>query len=163
MADEKKSEYEFFWGAESIFSTWNKTVPFKAKPMFGPAEELTFATVNHWMAYNKAMLFGDAVMAGRILASDSPKIAKTLGRRVKGFNLEKWKVRCVEISIVGNRYKFTQNANLKNQLIASKKLVFANPSDKIWGIGMKACEDPKQWKGENLLGQCLEKVKETIE
>lgn len=49
-----------------------------------------FATTEMWMMYQKAELFGDHETAARILKSETPKEAQTIGRQVKGFNSETW-------------------------------------------------------------------------
>jgi len=41
----------------------------------------TFPTSEHYMMFRKAMLFGDEVIAKKILASETPGEAKTLGRQ----------------------------------------------------------------------------------
>ena len=70
--------------------------------------------------------------------------------------------------LAGNRAKFTQNEELKTQLLATAgtTLVEASPYDKIWGIGLAAtdprAEDPTQWKGLNLLGKILTQLREEL-
>ncbi len=50
-------------------------------------------------------------------------------------------------------------------LLSTKNMVIveASPSDKVWGIGLsmtnKDINDPKKWKGKNLLGKCLMNVR----
>jgi ribA/ribD-fused uncharacterized protein len=39
-----------------------------------------YATAEHWMMWSKAMLFGDAEIAGQVLAAEHPIAAKSLGR-----------------------------------------------------------------------------------
>ena len=45
-------------------------------------------------------------------------------------------------------------------------LAEASPYDKIYGIGLKPndprVQDPTQWKGQNLLGKALMKVREEL-
>jgi hypothetical protein len=73
-----------------------------------------------------------------------------------------------EAVIKGNIAKFSQNEKLKEFLLNTQEkiLVEASPYDKIWGIGMdendKDILDPSKWKGENLLGKALMKVREII-
>ncbi len=68
----------------------------------------------------------------------------------------------------GNRAKFTQNAALRDQLLATRgtTLVEASPYDKIWGIGLDAKDpralDASQWKGLNLLGKILTELREEL-
>jgi hypothetical protein len=40
--------------------------------------------------YKKAMFFGDEKSAAMILQAKSPSTAKSLGRKVKNFDAEKW-------------------------------------------------------------------------
>ena len=45
-------------------------------------------------------------------------------------------------------------------------LVEAAPYDRIWGVGMRSNDpnirDPKKWKGQNILGFALMKVRENL-
>ena len=70
--------------------------------------------------------------------------------------------------VKGNLYKFSQNENLKQFLLSTKNKILAeaSPYDKIWGIGMNANDkdilNQDKWKGENLLGKALMKVRDII-
>src|SRR4029453_8147620 len=44
------------------------------------------ATAEHLMMWSKAVLFGDEEIAEQVLAASHPHAAKTLGRRVRGFD-----------------------------------------------------------------------------
>jgi ribA/ribD-fused uncharacterized protein len=63
------------------------------------------------------------------------------------------------------RAKFTQNLELRKQLLNTEDKVLANADarDKYWGIGTSAstaiAKDPKKWKGENLLGKLLMEIR----
>lgn len=166
MSEEKKEEstYTYFWGAESPFSQWYKDAPFQAKPLYGPAKILEFKTVEHWMGYNKAYLFGDPQTAERILTVDSPRKARDYTRQIKGYESGKWNDRRLEIAIKGNYHKFDQNRKQRNRLLVTGTMVFANPSDKIWGCGCRErdIKTPGEWPGQNLLGECLETVKKQL-
>ncbi|MDN6268754.1 MAG: NADAR family protein [Tetragenococcus koreensis] len=124
-----------------------------------------FKTCEHWMMYQKAVLFKDIKKANSILKAETPKEAKNLGRNVENFDEETWDKNKYGIVVKGNTYKFNQNEDLKDFLVSTghKELVEASPYDTIWGIGLKQ-DDPRakykqQWKGQNLLGKALMDVR----
>jgi ribA/ribD-fused uncharacterized protein len=120
------------------------------------------------MMHGKAMLFGDTATAREVLAAAHPKQHKALGRKVKPFVDETWKAKRIEIVTAGSRAKFTQNAELMALLLETNgtELVEASPYDRIWGIGLGAndprASDPKQWRGQNLLGKILTALREEL-
>ena len=64
--------------------------------------------------------------------------------------------------------KFTQNPAMKHRRLSSgnKRLAKASPVGSVWGIGLRAddprAKDPRQWRGENLLGEALSAVRDAI-
>ncbi len=128
-------------------------------------EGARYATTEHYMMAGKARLFDDPDMLGEILAADSPKAAKMLGRKVANFDDETWKEHRFDIVVAGNLAKFDQHEALKRYLLATGDavLVEASPRDRIWGIGMGAsnpdAENPERWRGRNLLGFALMEVR----
>jgi ribA/ribD-fused uncharacterized protein len=125
-----------------------------------------FTTAEHFMMHQKAMLFGDQETALRILDADHPFEAKTLGRRVRGFDEGRWDQARLDIVFRGNIEKFTQNQNLLNFLLGTGNdiLAEASPNDLVWGIGCReedpAATQPENWPGQNLLGFALVRVRE---
>ena len=81
-----------------------------------------------------------------------------------------WVVLIMWIAIVtaGSRAKFAQNATLRQALLdtVGTELVEASPFDRIWGIGLAATDaratDPSQWRGQNLLGKILTRVRDEL-
>lgn len=156
-------KYLFFWGHQpaksgqinaSCLSQWWESSPFTV-------DGITYATAEHWMMAQKALLFGDQVAYEKILVAKTPAEAKKLGRGVLNFDVELWKEKCFEVVTQGNVYKFGQNADLKEYLLNTRDriLVEASPYDQVWGIGLAAeapeAAHPEQWKGLNLLGFAL--------
>ncbi|WP_408395383.1 NADAR family protein [Paraburkholderia dipogonis] len=149
-----------FFGADDVFSNWH--------PCRFSYHEVSFTCVEQFMMFSKAKLFNDEQSATKILATDDPKTQKIIGRKVVGFNLATWEARRESIVFVGCREKFSQNPGLRSILLAtaSTELVEASPYDLIWGIGLGARDarisDKRQWRGRNLLGITLMRVREAL-
>jgi ribA/ribD-fused uncharacterized protein len=125
-----------------------------------------YRTAEHYMMAEKAKLFGDADAYLQILAAPGPKAAKALGRKVRGFSEEVWREHRFEIVTRANRAKFGQHEDLRKFLVqtGSRVLVEASPYDQVWGIGLARedarAKNPNQWRGLNLLGFALMKVRD---
>ena len=122
-----------------------------------------FPTVEHYMMYHKALVFGDQAVAQEVLSADSPEEAKKAGRRVHGFDSDTWAAQRESVVFDGNYLKFAQHDNLRKLLLetGNKPLVEASPEDKVWGIGYTAEEAPQHietW-GQNLCGKIIERVR----
>ena len=152
--------FTFFFTEASPFSQWYRCA-------FTVGEN-TFNCAEQYMMHGKALLFRDTETAAKILAADHPRDHKALGRKVTPFDDAAWKREREAIVRAGNHAKFTQNPALLELLLATKgtTLVEASPYDKIWGIGLAAsdprAQDPKQWKGQNLLGKILTELRDSI-
>ena len=115
--------------------------------------------------YQKAVLFGDDLIAQKMLQTPFPGPVKDLGRKVQNFDEEVWDHEKVGIVRLGNILKFSQSGELEDILLATGTtvLVEASPYDRVWGIGMseksRHASDPSRWKGENLLGYVLMDVR----
>ncbi len=120
-----------------------------------------YATAEHFMMAQKALLFDDTNAADQILGCGHPAEAKELGRHVRGFDEDLWEQHRSEIVAAGSYAKFSQNPRLRSYLCTTgtRVLVEASPKDTIWGIGLAEkdprARDPKGWRGLNLLGFAL--------
>jgi ribA/ribD-fused uncharacterized protein len=166
----KKVTYLFFWGHQptmdgsitnSCLSNWYQA-PFAS-------DGIIYPTTEHYMMAKKALLFHDPQTYQEILEAKTPKEAKELGRKVNGYRDEVWNVHRQEIVVAGNEAKFSQHPDLKQFLLSTRNtvLVEASPYDRIWGIGMAAdqqdIDNPKAWKGLNLLGFALMEVRNRLD
>jgi ribA/ribD-fused uncharacterized protein len=148
----------FFWRGK--LSQW-------AKSKF-TVGGVTYSCAEQYMMHQKAMMFNDLETAEKILECDSPKEQQALGRIVKNYDQALWDERKEDIVYSGNIAKFSQNSDLLKLLndTGDKLLVEASPIDKIWGIGLDeddAAKTPKEkWRGQNLLGKCLTKVRNDL-
>ena len=163
------AEYLFFWGHrpkqpgtidKSCFSQWY--------PLPFVVDNTLYHTAEHWMMAAKARMFNDTEILSRILKTESPAVAKHLGREVKNFDPQSWHEQAYQIVLEGNMHKFSQHNKAKQFLMytGGKVIVEASPNDNIWGIGLsqdaKEAESPFTWKGPNLLGFALMEVRERL-
>jgi ribA/ribD-fused uncharacterized protein len=110
-------------------------------------------------------LFGDLEIAEQIMNESNPREQKRFGRMIRNFDKSVWDKNCLAIVYEGNLAKFSQNEDLKLEMLATGDRFFveASPLDNIWGIGLdekaENVDDPSFWLGLNLLGQALTLVK----
>ncbi|MEV5611649.1 NADAR family protein [Streptomyces sp. NPDC052225] len=120
-----------------------------------------YATAEHWMMAGKARLFGDAEAERRAIAAGHPSQAKKAGRMVRGFDDAVWERERFAVVVEGSVHKFASDPALREYLLntGDRVLVEASPVDRVWGIGLAAddaaAEDPRKWRGPNLLGFAL--------
>ena len=128
----------------------------------------SFQTTEQAFMWAKAQLFGDKDSARLILAEKNPAKAKELGRGVKGFNPTHWDINKEFLMYEVNLAKYSQFDDYKAVLLSTgeKQLVEVIGKDTIWGIGLYANDprvlDEKQWRGQNLLGKVLMRVREEL-
>ncbi|WQF84657.1 Putative YbiA-like superfamily protein [Colletotrichum destructivum] len=159
----------YFWretGPEGYLSQWWTRDPFTIAAT-ASSPPITFRTAEHYMMHGKALLFADADAALAILRADHPRKVKALGRRVRGFDGERWDAERERVVREGNLLKFRAAPQLRERLLAtgSRELVEASPTDRIWGIGFapdKAPASDRACWGLNLLGKVLMEVREAL-
>ena len=136
---------------------------------FYPAEfqidGVRYHWAEQWMMAAKARLFGDLEALTAILDADEPLACKKIGRTVRDYDDGRWSAARFDLVVTGNVAKFSQSQPLRDHLLDSGDaiLVEAAPRDQIWGIGFgrenPAVHDPLRWRGRNLLGFALVKVR----
>lgn len=121
--------------------------------------DIKFSSAEQFMMYRKAVLFNDIEIAKSILTITDQRLIKKLGKEVKNFDPNIWDSNKLEIVYTGNYLKFSQNLDLKKYLLDTEDAIIceASPYDLIWGIGTKDVKSV--WKGENLLGKILMKLR----
>lgn len=149
-----------FFGADDVFSNWHRcSFEYRGHG---------FTSVEQFMMFAKAKLFGDEASAAAVLATTDPRDQKALGRKVADFDNALWEAKRESIVFVGCREKFGQNPGLRSVLLASAPtvLVEASPWDRIWGVGLRERDpqiaDPLKWRGLNLLGTTLMRVRDAL-
>ena len=123
-----------FWHPSSVFSQWTLS-PFTV-------DLVEYNCAEQFMVASKDRLFGDDTGLSAILASDDPREQKRLGRQVRHFYHELWQSKCENIVLHGNLAKISQNEEMHLALIqiGDRRLAEASPHDKLWGIGLSACD-----------------------
>ena len=127
-----------------------------------------FASLEQYMMYRKAVCFGDADSAAKIMDTDDPAVAKALGRAVSGYDDRLWDGIRQIVVYEGLLAKFAQNEHLGDLLRSTGSALLAECSvqDRIWGIGLSMADperfDPAQWRGRNLLGYTLMMVRDRL-
>lgn len=152
-----ENNFIFFWGG--LYSQW-----YPSKFKIGDIE---YNCCEQYMMAQKAGLFNDKESYEAIMKESDPKIQKAIGRKVKGFDSDKWNEVCRQIVYEANLAKFGQNPMLLKELMKAgninKEIVEASPYDTIWGIGMGERDpdrfDKSKWKGTNWLGEAIMQVR----
>ena len=151
-------KYVFFWSG--TYSNWH--------PSAFQVDNVWYNCAEQYLMAAKARLFGDTTMESRIMSAVDPADQKRYGRMVQGFDADKWNAAAKDVMYKALYAKFTQNEDLKKEMLShgTRTFVEASPKDRIWGIGMhwkdRECDDPKNWKGTNWLGESLTKVRDDI-
>lgn len=129
---------------------------------------ITFSSAEQYIMYQKCHIFGDNASAAAILNTDDPAQHQAIGRKSSGFNGTVWDGMKQLIAFQGLMAKFSQNEELKKQLLDTGEayLVECAHSDIIWACGIRLTEDERfditKWRGQNLLGFALMKVREAL-
>lgn len=130
---------------------------------------INFFSSEQLFMWYKAVLFHDVETANKIVHCATSKEAKDLGREVVPFDQEKWD-RFKEILMERALWvKFEHSEEFRNTLMNpeyyGKEFVECNPEDSIWAIGRSEedplCDDMSTWRGTNLLGKILTKMRDS--
>ncbi len=131
--------------------------------------EQTFTSIEQYMMYQKAIRFNDLLVASQIMATNDTATIKGLGRAVSGYDDSIWSAVREQVVYDASMAKYSQNPDLKRQLLATNDSLLAEcaVNDLIWGIGLAMDDvnrfDIKKWRGKNLLGKTLMKVREHLQ
>ena len=129
---------------------------------------MKFSSVEQYMMYCKARCFKDIAVAEQIMKTNDVAIIKSLGRSVSHYDDAIWSQVREKTVFDAVMAKFSQNADLKQLLLNTGDAILAECAvkDLIWGIGLSMKDsnrfDMNKWRGENLLGKVLMKVRETL-
>ena len=131
-------------------------------------DSIKFSSMEQYMMYEKAKVFGDTIVAEKILNTEDVSEIKSLGREVSNYNETYWNGIRQIVVYKGLMEKFLQNKSLKKQLLGTEDDILAECAvhDKIWGIGLSMKDENRfnmdKWRGENMLGFSLMMVRESL-
>ncbi len=114
----------------------------------------------------KADTFGDKEGAARIMATNNPVVQK---QTRNGYSTEIWQKVAPGIMKQALKPKFSQNPDIKQQLLATgtKRIGEASPYDNIWGcrlsINNPNISDFTKWTGQNELDKLLIEVRTILQ
>jgi len=165
--------FTFFWKPQQEngdFSQWSQhSFELHGAPFANEGESVLFDNAEQAMMVAKAYTFEDFDIIPEMMSTEDPLEIKKLGRKVKNFDKIVWDNLGEDIVYQINLAKFNQNTQLRDQLKKTEDsiIVEASPMDRIWGIGL-SINNPKslvqdQWRGQNLLGKVLMRVRDTIQ
>lgn len=159
IEDRITDTHVYFWGDPTL-SNWGPA-PFTYKTR-------KFANSEQAFMWEKALCFGDNETAELILKATNPRTAKELGRLVKNYDEKIWETKRFDAMYQVCLAKFIQNPERLETLLSTgdRTLVEASPYDTVWGVGLHWTGDEilneKNWRGQNLLGKVLMKVRSEL-
>ena len=127
-----------------------------------------FSSVQQFYHFQKVSAAGNGDLAAKIFRSFDPVEQYRIGKGITP-GIDKWDEASAEDNMekaVGA--KFVQNPVLLKALLdtKSKTLIECNPHDLVWTNGLKLtdqdAEDGTKWKGRNILGNILCRVRESL-
>ncbi len=164
----EQMQFILFWGHTAAPGKIRKACFSQWYPAQITVNGVDYCCNEQYMMAQKALLFGDLITHNKIMSTEKPNEIKALGREVSGFDQKVWDENKYKIVLSGNLAKFSQNGELKEFLLGTGNAVIAeaSPYDRIWGIRLAAddptAQDPRCWKGENLLGFALMEVRDIL-
>src|SRR6056300_1097840 len=94
----QEEEVIYFFGEKNYYGYFSQFF----QSDFVDENNIEFKCCEQFMMYNKAILFGDTTIANKILQETTPKVIKTLGRKVRNFDENIWNEHKEEIVFKGN-------------------------------------------------------------
>ena len=150
-----------FKGYRSVFSNF-----YNCPVVIGNNSQ--YRTAEHYYQSWKAAYFGDQARWEAIKAAPWAGQAKYLARDIKNFDRRTWELVAPQFMEAVVYQKFSGNAEAREKLLNTGDaiLVEACTWSNFWGSGLDLLDDAHAdldaWKGANVLGQILMKVRERL-
>ena len=149
----------FFFGKQCYLSN-HYTSPFQDQGK-------TYTCVEQFYLREKSFFFDNTETARKIMKESIPGTMKCFSHGIKGLDEEKWRPNARTVMEKACNLKFKQNEILRQKLVDSKGLlVEANKKDRFFSCGLSLADpnilDRNNWEGENILGNILTSLRETL-
>lgn len=131
-------------------------------------EGFTYPTSEHAYQHAKSRHFRDIDSSYLIMSAKDPATAKRYGQKVANFDKNAWDLQKEHTMVSILRTKFDPESDLANQLLATKGKTLAEAgTSPTFSIGLtlsnKKIFDKRSWTGANLLGKCLEQIRDELD
>ena len=160
--------FVFFWEGIKKHGRIDSSCLSQWYPSKFMGNDVTYSSAEQYMMAQKALLFNDELVYAGIMAARHPGECKSLGRLIRNFSSELWDKNKYDIVLSGSLMKFSQNPKCLAYLLNTGDAILAeaSPYDCIWGIGLseddQRIRNPRQWRGENLLGFALMEARDIL-
>lgn len=160
IASPRSEEVVVFYSHHSPFSN-HYWAPFRANDTY-------YATVEQFLARERALFANNPGMAMKVLDTDDPVDHSRMMYQMKEDGLDvQWKQAVPEILEFGLTEKFRQNDAAREFLLESGHRKIGEATlDAFWGIGMSLSDSRvfnfRRWSEINIMGKTLVKVRDTL-
>lgn len=158
LATKSNDQAVWFWNKASVFSNHY--------PCKFAENGVEYNCSEQYLMVSKAKHFGDSTAAEKIMKSTNPVEQKQT--EVNNFDAASWRRVAPDIMKHALVLKFSQSKDLRQKLLDTgiRHIGEASPHDDFWGCGHKMrddeIQDPKNWKGKNILGLKLMEVRSEL-
>ena len=158
-AERENDEILAFFTQGSPFSNFHPS-PFEK-------DGVKYVCNEQYIQAKKAEIFDDDIAHASIMKTTNPYEMKKIGKRIRNFVGQLWLKESEKVAIDGCVAKFSQNPELRQNLMETgNKLIAEASTDKTWGTG-ESLNSPgvlqkSSWTGSNLLGKVLMAVRDQL-
>ena len=152
MAATRKDQdvFAFFTGATPLSNFYRTDISI---------DDRTYASVEQYFQYCKAVHAQNNESAKKILEASTPSDCKRIGDKIK-VNSDNWLPEAKQVMMKACTAKFHQDEYAQKYLLETGDYILAEASkDNVWGIGMglndKNIAQKQNWSGQNTLGKIL--------
>ena len=150
------------------FSQWHRSQLDAELPSPIFEKKHKFNCAEQYMMACKACVFEDYDALLRVMQEMDPSQQKLIGRSIENYVDDDWRHVARELVYLGNMAKFSQNADLGEELRATGNKIIVEGAwyDAVWGVKL-AYNDPlildsANWQGTNWLGEVLMRVRQDL-